>query len=116
MTVHLNRLTFERQDLTTGHLRFANTEQFGTLPPSMANTYGISDHNERRIRTRDKRCVYCGVKFRRVPRGNSATIEHFNNNGPFDQYCVVLLGLQFKQGGEGSSVMAEITLLPEETN
>jgi hypothetical protein len=32
----------------------------------MANNYGISDRDEQRIRTRDKRCVYCGVKIEEV--------------------------------------------------
>jgi hypothetical protein len=52
----------------------------------MANTYGISERDERRIWLRDKRCVYCSVKFKKFPGGDSATIEHFNNNGPFGKY------------------------------
>jgi hypothetical protein len=52
----------------------------------MANTYGISERDERRIRTRDKHCVYCRVKFRKLPPRKSATIEHFKNNGPFRTY------------------------------
>jgi len=49
----------------------------------MANSYGISDRDERTIRARDKCCVYCGVRLKRRPWRHSATIEHFNNNGPF---------------------------------
>jgi hypothetical protein len=52
----------------------------------MANSYGIADRDERRIRARDKRCVYCGVKLKKSPWCDSATIEHFNNDGPFTKY------------------------------
>src|SRR5947199_10141507 len=52
----------------------------------MANSYGISERDEQRIRARDKRCVYCGAKFRKSPRRYWPTIEHFNNDGPFDEY------------------------------
>src|SRR5262245_15527244 len=52
----------------------------------MANSFGISARVEQRIRARDKRCVYCGVKFKKTPWRASATIEHFNNNGPFTKY------------------------------
>jgi hypothetical protein len=50
---------------------------------SMANSFGIAEDAERAIRARDKKCVYCGVSMRRHPRRLDATIEHFNNNGPF---------------------------------
>jgi len=49
----------------------------------MANVFGIADEIERAIRARDTKCVYCGVSMRRHPRRLEATIEHFNNNGPF---------------------------------
>jgi len=55
---------------------------------SMSNTYGISKQDEREIRARDKTCVYCGILMKQHPhaRGASApTIEHFNNNGPFNE-------------------------------
>ena len=52
----------------------------------MANTYGISHRDEQRIRARDKRCVYCGVRLKKSPPRQSATIEHFNNDGPFSRY------------------------------
>ena len=64
----------------------------GTIRPSvtktMSNTYRISDQDEREIRARDKTCVYCRVLMKQYPhamRASGATIEHFNNDGPFDK-------------------------------
>ncbi len=54
----------------------------------MSNTYDISEEDERHIRARDKRCVYCRILVKQPPRASGATgatIEHFNNNGPFDK-------------------------------
>jgi hypothetical protein len=54
----------------------------------MANRYGISKQDEQEIRARDKRCVYCRVLMKQHPHAlcaSGATIEHFNNNGPFDR-------------------------------
>ena len=50
----------------------------------MSNPYGICDRDERAIRARDKKCVYCSVRVKRRPnnRALEATIEHFNNHGP----------------------------------
>ena len=55
----------------------------------MANAYGISDADEKLIRTRDTRCVYCLKLMKQPPfdakeRGDWATIEHFDNDGPLD--------------------------------
>jgi hypothetical protein len=49
----------------------------------MANTYGISKQDEQEIRARDKTCVYCGILMKRSVRSFGATIEHFDNDGPF---------------------------------
>jgi 5-methylcytosine-specific restriction endonuclease McrA len=52
----------------------------------MSNTYGISEQDEREIRARDKTCVYCGILMKQHPHAMAAygaTIEHFNNDGPF---------------------------------
>jgi hypothetical protein len=52
----------------------------------MSNTYGISRKVERQIRARDKTCVYCDVAMKHWPCKRDAleaTIEHFNNQGPF---------------------------------
>src|SRR5580693_4324642 len=52
----------------------------------MSNTYGISGDVERHIRARDKTCVYCGSSMKLWPckrDATEATIEHFNNRGPF---------------------------------
>jgi hypothetical protein len=52
----------------------------------MSNAYGISEQDEREIRARDKTCVYCRVLMKQRPhamRAAGATIEHFNNGGPF---------------------------------
>lgn len=54
----------------------------------MSNTYGISRQDEREIRARDKTCVYCHISLKRyshAKRLSGATIEHFNNDGPFDK-------------------------------
>jgi 5-methylcytosine-specific restriction endonuclease McrA len=54
----------------------------------MSNTYGIPKELEREIRARDKTCVYCGILMKQYPHAMSvsgATIEHFNNDGPFDE-------------------------------
>lgn len=52
----------------------------------MSNTYGISKQDEREIRARDKKCVYCRIRMKQSSRArgpSEATIEHFNNDGPF---------------------------------
>jgi 5-methylcytosine-specific restriction endonuclease McrA len=54
----------------------------------MSNTYGISEKDELEIRARDKTCVYCGVLMKQSPYAmgpSGATIEHFNNDGPFHE-------------------------------
>ena len=54
----------------------------------MSNTFGISEQDEREIRARDKLCVYCGVLMKQYPHtmgATGATIEHFNNEGPFEK-------------------------------
>jgi hypothetical protein len=54
----------------------------------MSNTYGISEQHEREIRARDKTCVYCGILMKQYPHAmgaSGATIEHFNNDGPFEE-------------------------------
>src|ERR1700733_336288 len=53
---------------------------------TMSNTYGISKQDEEEIRARDKNCVYCHILVKQKPHtmgASGATIEHFNNNGPF---------------------------------
>jgi hypothetical protein len=52
----------------------------------MSNSYEISEEIEGEIRARDKKCVYCRVSMKkptRVKVAAEATIEHFNNDGPF---------------------------------
>jgi 5-methylcytosine-specific restriction endonuclease McrA len=54
----------------------------------MSNTYGISMQDEREIRARDKTCVYCQIVMKQRPHAmaaSGATIEHFNNDGPFEK-------------------------------
>lgn len=54
----------------------------------MSNTYGISEQDELEIRARDKTCVYCHIPMEQSSRAkgpSEATIEHFNNDGPFDE-------------------------------
>ncbi|MFA5947046.1 MAG: HNH endonuclease [Patescibacteria group bacterium] len=65
----------------------------------MSNTYGISASDEAEIRARDSACVYC----RKVMGGgigtkdhykDRATIEHFHNDGPFNEkfYAAICCG------------------------
>jgi hypothetical protein len=54
----------------------------------MSNSYGISEVDEREIRARDKNCVYCHVLMKQYPHAkkpSGATIEHFDNDGPFEK-------------------------------
>jgi hypothetical protein len=54
----------------------------------MSNTYDISEQDERELRARDKACVYCRVLMKQYPHAmgpSGATIERFNNDGPFDR-------------------------------
>jgi hypothetical protein len=54
-------------------------------PFAMSNIYGISKLDEQEIRARDRTCVYCRKSMKKSRRSFGATIEHFNNNGPFDE-------------------------------
>jgi hypothetical protein len=53
----------------------------------MTNKYGIPDLLEKKIRDRDKKCVYYNKEliypYSRKNQKDSATIEHLNFNGPF---------------------------------
>ena len=54
----------------------------------MTNNYGMPDWLEKKVRNRDKFCVYCHVKLKEYYKGkgkNKATIEHMNNDGPLDK-------------------------------
>jgi hypothetical protein len=59
----------------------------------MPNNWKIPLALEKRIRTRDKRCVYCGKKFVSNPK-DRATWEHIDNDashGDFIQTRKMLL-------------------------
>lgn len=53
----------------------------------MSNKYGIPEDVLNKIRARDKKCVYCHkvmiFPYSRANQSNSATIEHFREEGPF---------------------------------
>jgi len=54
----------------------------------MVNNYSIPEELEQKIRKRDKFCVYCGIKLKGFYPGkgkDKATIEHMNNDGPYDE-------------------------------
>lgn len=55
----------------------------------MSNRYGIPEKDEKEIRARDKVCVYCHKTMKEFSNKgshkDSATIEHLNNDGPFDK-------------------------------
>ena len=60
----------------------------------MSNKYGILEKDEKEIRARDKTCVYCHKtmkKWIKDSRSDSATIEHLNNDGPFDKKFISYL-------------------------
>lgn len=53
----------------------------------MSNNYNIPDWLEKKVKDRDKTCVYCNVKIKEYPRakgtpGDKATFEHIDNDGP----------------------------------
>ena len=47
----------------------------------MVNKWDIPDWLERKVRNRDKFCVYCKVRLKEHPYGHKATFEHIDNNG-----------------------------------
>ena len=53
----------------------------------MANKFGIPAEVEKRLRARDKKCVYCKKSMTYPCTGDKqrdwATIEHFREEGPF---------------------------------
>ena len=53
----------------------------------MTNKFGIPKKELQKIRTRDKKCVYCHIEmifpYDINNRKDSATIEHLNFDGPF---------------------------------
>jgi hypothetical protein len=51
----------------------------------MSNSYGMPPEVEQEIRARDKLCAYCGVSMEQKRSAREATIEHFDNDGPFNQ-------------------------------
>jgi spore coat polysaccharide biosynthesis predicted glycosyltransferase SpsG len=53
----------------------------------MSNKYGIPEEDLKKIRARDKKCVYCHKNmlspYVNGKHSDSATIEHFREEGPF---------------------------------
>ena len=52
----------------------------------MSNNWNIPDWLEKKVKDRDKLCVYCRVKMKEYPRakgtpGDKATFEHIDNDG-----------------------------------
>jgi len=75
----------------------------------MSNTYGISDQDEREIRARDKACVYCGILMKQRPHAmhaSGATIEHFNNDGPFQEKCNVAICCRHCNSSKGTKSLS----------
>ena len=62
----------------------------------MSNKYGIPEEDEKRIRARDKTCVYCHKEMREhslnkgAPK-DKATIEHLSNDAPFNDGSTVVI-------------------------
>jgi len=48
----------------------------------MSNTYGISEHDEREIRARDKTCVYCHIVMKQPPTKQSLMADLAPNEYP----------------------------------
>jgi hypothetical protein len=74
----------------------------------MANTYGISKNVEKKIRARDKTCVYChtSIKYRPLQRDASeATIEHFNNRGPFSKQYNLAICCRGRNSSKGTKTL-----------
>ncbi|MFH1938312.1 MAG: HNH endonuclease [Patescibacteria group bacterium] len=61
----------------------------------MKNKYGISENELRKIRVRDKVCVYCHKKMIEPSDNNCrkdwATIEHLNHLPPWDNSSTVAI-------------------------
>ena len=73
-----------------------------------SNKYGISKEDEREIRARDKTCVYCHISMKRhsdARRASEATIEHFNNDGPFDKKFNVAICCRGCNSSKGSKTL-----------
>jgi hypothetical protein len=87
----------------------------GSLPlaggrSSMSNAYGISKQDEREIRERDKRCVYCRILMKQPPDAmgaSGATIEHFNNDGPLTKKYNVAICCRRCNSSEGNKTLSE---------
>jgi hypothetical protein len=76
----------------------------------MSNTYKISDKDEQEIRARDKKCVYCHIWVRQKPHamgGTGATIEHFNNDGPFDKKYNIAICCRSCNSSKGTKTLTE---------
>ena len=88
----------------------------------MSNTYGISKQDEQEIRARDKTCVYCGILMKQSPHAmaaSGATIEHFNNDGPFKKKYNrghLLSTLQFQQKNYAPVRLVQDALLSRAEN
>ena len=61
----------------------------------MINRYGILDRDLKKIRDRDKKCVYCHKKMTNLStggyRGDWATIEHLNHLPPWDNINTIAI-------------------------
>lgn len=61
----------------------------------MANKYGLPEDALKRVRARDKRCVYCGADMVQPRQGTStcnwATIEHLNHLPPWDNPATIAI-------------------------
>ena len=75
----------------------------------MSNTYGISEEDEREVQARDRTCVYCGVLMKQSPHAmgaSGATIEHFNNDGPFEKKYNVAICCRSCNSSKGTMKMS----------
>jgi len=73
----------------------------------MSNRYGISEKDEQEIRARDKTCVYCRKLMKKSRRSFGATIEHFNNDGPFDKKYNVAICCRGCNSSKGSKTLLD---------
>jgi hypothetical protein len=76
----------------------------------MSNTYGISKQDELEIRARDKTCVSCGILMQQYPDAmgpSGTTIEHFNNDGPFNEKYNVAICCRRCNSSKGTMTLSD---------
>jgi len=83
----------------------------------MSNKYGIPEKDEKEIRARDKACVYCRKAMKEYSSaqgtpGDKATIEHLNNDGPFNEKSTLAICCGSCNASRGNKELANWFKMP----